>query len=277
MSGAFTWGGVMSIDMAAPPRPQLRPPRKSRNAEYEWDEFDPVDYVNRNYAELREPDRRILNEVRKYFTAVAAQDQPLPGSRGIDVGSGANLYPALSMLPFCGEITLTDHSESNVEWLDKEVLWYSTSWDPFWRELALSRPYAAISNPRAQLWYKAKVQKGDLFKLPRARWDIGTMFFVAESISAERYEFQRATHRFVRALKPGKPFAAAFMAGSRGYEVGGHAFPAVAVDEADVRECLSDVAHEVDIHVWPVDPNKHEPLREGYSGMILALGKAGKQ
>lgn len=266
----------MSVDMAAPPCPEVLPPRKSCNAHYEWDEFDPVDYVKRNYAVLREPDRRIINEVRKYFTAVA-DPYGAPGTRGIDVGSGPNLYPALAMLPFCGEVTLSDHAESNVEWLAQEVWSYSSIWDPFWNELTESRPYAAIRDPRAQLWYKATVQKGDLFKLPRARWDIGTMFFVAESISAERYEFQRATHRFVRALKPGKPFAAAFMAGSKGYEVGGHAFPAVEVDEADVRECLTDVAHEVDIHVWPVDPNKHVPLREGYSGMILALGRAGRQ
>jgi hypothetical protein len=264
----------MSLDMVAPTSPEVLPPRKSRNDQYEWDEFDPVDYVKRNYAVLSEADRRILHVVRDYFTAVADQYRT-PGTRGIDVGSGANLYPALSMLPFVGEVTLSDHAESNVAWLEQEVWSYSAIWDPFWREFVERKPYAAVRDPRAQLWYKAKVTKGDLFKLPRARWDIGTMFFVAESISGERFEFQRATHRFVRALKPGKPFAAAFMAGSKGYEVGGNPYPAVEIDETDVRECLNDVAHEVDIHVWHVDANKHEPLREGYSGMILALGKAG--
>jgi NNMT/PNMT/TEMT family len=263
----------MSVDMVAPPCPEVLPPGKSRNADYEWDEFDPVDYLKRNYAVLREPDRRIIGEVRKHFSAVA--DHPPSGTRGIDVGCGSNLYPALTMLPFCGEITLADHSESNVEWLASEVESYSTIWDPFWNELAGSGPYTRIRDPRYEVYYKAKVQKGDLFELPRAYWDIGTMFFVAESISADREEFRRGTQRFVRALKPGRPFAAAFMAGSKGYEVGGHSFPAVEVDEGDVRDCLNDVAYEVDIRVWPVDPNKHEPLREGYSGMILALGKAG--
>jgi hypothetical protein len=265
----------MSVDMAAPPCTEVLPPRKSRNADYEWDEFDPVDYLKRNYAVLRDPDRRIINEVRRYFSTVA--DYRPPGTRGIDVGCGSNLYPALTMLPFVGEVTLSDHAESNVDWLTQEVWSYSAIWDPFWNELTSSGPYARIRDPRAELYYKAKVQKADLFELPRARWDIGTMFFVAESISADRQEFQRATRRFVEALKPGKPFAAAFMAGSKGYEVGGHPFPAVEVDEADVRDCLNDVAHEVDIHGWPVDPNKHEPLREGYSGMILALGKAGRR
>jgi NNMT/PNMT/TEMT family len=266
----------MSVDMAAPTCPEILPPRKGRNEQYEWDEFDPVDYVKRNYAVLREPDRRIIREVRNYFSAVA-DPYSAPGTRGIDVGSGPNLYPAMCMLPFVGEVTLSDHAESNVRWLEQEVWSYSAIWDPFWHELAESRPYAAIRDARAQLWYKAKVAKGDLFKLPRARWDIGTMFFVAESISGERFEFIRATHRFVRALKPGRPFAAAFMAGSKGYEVGGNPYPAVEVQEADVRECLKDVAHEVDIHAWPVDSGNHEPLREGYSGMILALGKAGAQ
>jgi hypothetical protein len=260
--------------MAAPPCPEVLPPRKRRNADYEWDEFDPVDYVKRNYAVLREPDRRIINEVRRYFTAVAGRRSPQ--THGIDVGSGANLYPALAMLPFCNEVILSDRSESNVEWLTEEVGWYSAIWDPFWAELTESRPYARIGDPRTELFSRAKVCKADLFELPEDAWDIGTMFFVAESISADRREFRRATQRFVRALKPDRPFAAAFMAGSKGYEVGGHPFPAVEVDEADVRDCLNDVAHEVDIRVWPVDPIKHEPLREGYSGMILALGKAGR-
>ena len=61
----------MSVDMAAAPCPEVLPPRKRRNADYEWDEFDPVDYLKRNYAVLREPDRRIITEVRRYFTAVA--------------------------------------------------------------------------------------------------------------------------------------------------------------------------------------------------------------
>ncbi|MBX6355188.1 MAG: methyltransferase [Micromonosporaceae bacterium] len=259
--------------MAAAPCPEVLPPRKRRNADYEWDEFDPVDYLKRNYAVLREPDRRIITEVRRYFTAVAGH--PSPPTRGIDVGSGSNLYPALAMLPFCTEITLSDRSESNVEWLVDELRWYSGVWDPFWTELTESPPYARIGNPRTQLYSKAKVCKIDLFELPAATWDIGTMFFVAESISADRQEFHDATRRFVQALKPDRPFAAAFMAGSKGYEVGGHPFPAVEVDEADIRDCLADIAHEVDIRVWPVDPKKHEPLREGYSGMILALGKAG--
>ncbi len=275
MTGTSSWAGGMPAD-AAPRDTAVPRQRGGRNAQYEWDEFDPVDYVKRNYAVLWETDRRILCEVRDYFTAVAGV-QWRPGSRGIDAGSGPNLYPALAMLPFCGEITLSDHSQSNVEWLEQEVWSYSSIWDPFWNELIESRPYAAISDPRAQLWYKAKVQRGDLFELPRAGWDIGTMFFVAESISAEWPEFERATHRFVRALKQGSPFAAAFMAGSEGYEVGGHPFPAVQIDEADVRRCLDEVAYELDIHVWPVDASKHEPLREGYSGMILALGKAGQR
>ena len=54
------------------------------------------------------------------------------------------------------------------------------------------------------------------------------MFFVAESITEDPAEFHAALARFVGALKPGAPFAAAFMAGSDGYPVAGTRFPGAA-------------------------------------------------
>ena len=74
------------------------------NADYPWDEFDPEDYFAHNYASLRDDDREILEIVRSYF-ADQLGDLPMHSLRGIDVGTGANLYPALAMLPFCEEIT----------------------------------------------------------------------------------------------------------------------------------------------------------------------------
>jgi hypothetical protein len=70
------------------------------------------------------------------------------------------------------------------------------------------------------------------------------------------------------------PFAAAFMKDSRGYQVGSYRFPAVAVDDNDVLECLRSVAHDVEVHVVSDGVN---PLRDGYDGMILATGFAGKK
>lgn len=242
------------------------------NSDFPWDDFDTKDYVEHNYSRLRDDDQEILVRVRDFF----AHAQIPEGAQGIDIGTGPNLYPALAMLPFCKKISLRERAASNVRWLKNEIRDYSTWWDQFWQVLAEIPPYSSISNPRELIRERVRVKRTDIFRTgmfrPRPlRWDLGTMFFVAESISPEWHEFQVATHRFVRLLKPGAPFAAAFMEGSLGYEVGDRRFPAVSIGEGDVRKCLADVAHDVDIQ--PIASNK--PLRQGYHGMLLALGRAG--
>jgi len=239
------------------------------NADCLWDEFDPNWYVDHNYRQLRDDDRRILQQVRNFFATEASR----PVGRGIDVGAGPNLYPSLAMLPFCREITLLERSRANFRWLNREVAGYSHSWDAFWNVLAGRRPYAELDDPRKRLWQAASVQRGDLFELkPRKPWDLGTMFFVAESITAKRGEFQRALERFIRALRPGAPFAAAFMQNSHGYTVGSHRFPAVMVSLNDVEQCLDRLG--CDSRVEPI--RSATPLRDGYDGMILATGWAGR-
>lgn len=251
------------------------PPQGTRaNTDFDWDNFDPDHYVELNYRDVHDTDLLILDKMRDFFGAAGAA-HGTSWMRGIDVGSGPNLYPALTMLPFCGEITLSDLAKSNIDWLQREVPSYSDTWDPFWERLAKAEPYASIKDPRGALRRRVQLKTGDLFDLPRGRWHMGTMFFVAESISEQWFEFYRGTHRFVRALQPGAPFAAAFMESSVGYWVGGRPFPAVDIGQSDVETCLDSIAHDVRVHRWPVDPE--DRLRVGYSGMILALGRAGRR
>jgi hypothetical protein len=176
------------------------------------------------------------------------------------------------MLPFCAELTLWEFSARNIEWLRREIQGYAASWNPFWARLALSPAYQSTADPRAALADRARVHQGSVFDLPTAAWDMGTMFFVAESLTSSPAEFAAATHRFVDALRPGAPFAAAFMENSTGYDVGDRRFPAVAVTQEAVRHCLEEVSQSLDVQ--HVDSGSN-PLRDGYSGMILVLGTAG--
>jgi len=243
--------------------------QQSGNADYPWDDFDPQWYVEHNYRELRGDDRRIVQLVRDFFTSVAGPGEPF--ERGIDVGSGANLYPALAMLPFCRHLTLWERGASNVRWLGTEVRGFSSMWDAYWEVLAnrAAGPYGELDKPRETLAARATVRPGNLFELRKARWDLGTMFFVAESISNQRREFKLATEKFIGSLRPGAPFAAAFMRHSPGYYVGPIRFPAVAVNQADVEHCLAPLVEELTI--TPVTAKQY--LKEGYDGMILALGR----
>lgn len=237
------------------------------NEAFDWDRFDSGAYFDHNYRALRDDDREIIQVVRDFFAGAGIG----PHAYGVDVGSGTNLYPALAMLPFCDRIDLREFSASNVEWLRREVAGFSTNWDEFWQVCAESPRYAEVTDPRAELARRATVEQANVFLLPAARWDIGTMFFVACSLSTDPAEFRRALHRFVAALKPGAPFALGFMAKSEGYFVGSDWFPAVAIDAATVRDCLASVAYDVRVH--PIDIG--DPLRDGYGGMLVATGRVG--
>lgn len=250
------------------------PPGQVLNDDAPWDSFDTHTYVDANYRLLTGEDARIVEIVRDYFSA-HFEGGGHPPLRGIDVGTGGNLYPALSLLPWCHEITLCDRSAPNVEWLKRQD-WAVLAdgepwlWDQFWDILALRTPYRAITQPRSRLGSAARVEHGNLYDLPSAAWGIGTMFFVAESMSTSRTQFEQAVCCFLRSLRPGAPFAAAFVEGSAGYQVGPEAFPACHVKEVDIQECLAPYADRLQTTL--VDPS-NPPLRHGYTGMIVACGR----
>lgn len=236
------------------------------NAGYDWDLFDSQDYVARNYGVLSPSDRRILETARDFFGRVEFP----AGARGVDVGAGSNLYPALSMLPFCDEVSLLEHSASNVAWLRDQTAAYSPLWDPYWEVLREHDAYRGIADPRAALAGRARVARVDLLAdIDGGPWDVGTMFFVAESFSTSMDEFRGALRRFHQLLCPHAPFVIAFMENSQGYEVGGRQFPAVAVESADVQRELAELATEFTVERIGVEG---APLRRGYTGMLVAHG-----
>jgi hypothetical protein len=205
--------------------------------------------------------------------------------RGVDVGSGANLYPALSMLPLCDEIMLWEYGAENCKWLTAEVKHYSPQWDKYWQTLRVHPEYACLGtrDVRDRLAQTATVHKGSLFDLPANTFDVGTMFFVAESMSSEPKDCPNAIKSFIDSLKSDAPFAAAFMRNSSGYIVNDHQFPAFRIDENDIRDYLDGAV--TDLELLTVDTKGQladaaeqtgaasaRRLRPGYEGMILALG-----
>lgn len=236
------------------------------NDQFDWDQFDSEAYFSHNYLDVRDDDRQIMMLVRDFFASAGVA----PGARAVDVGAGANLYPSLAMLPFCAHLDLWEYSAANVAWLRGQVARFSDNWLRFWEVYRAQPAYAAVVDPRADLAGKAEVHQASIFDLPRQSWDLGTMFFVACSLSTDVAEFRRAVHGFVGALRPQAPFATAFMAKSQGYHVGDRWFPAVAIDADEVRTTLAPVADEVTVTRIDIG----EPLREGYGGMIVATGRA---
>ena len=237
-----------------------------RNGDVDWAKFASGDYHAHNYATMRADDARIIQLVRDWFAMAVPAGARL---EGVDVGSGSNLYPAFALLPHCDQITLYEYAESNVAWLDGQLGDLSESWAPF----ALAAAGLEWRQARIGLPKVARVQQGSVFGLPKRRWGIGTMFFCADSLTEDLDEFETALARFVGSLKPGSPFAAGFMENSQGYDVAGTWFPAVPI----VVDHLLDVfdrlgAEDVVVHRVDIDP---VPIRAGYSGYLVATGRAG--
>lgn len=252
------------------------------NRDYPWDEFNPVEYFKFNYVDLRDDDREIVEIVRDFLTRKLAAS-PLPrNARGIDVGTGANLYPALTMLPFCEEVTLYEHSEANVQWLLDQtkngVPSWDEAWSQFWHLLAERKPYGELTEANAAELLadpkRVRVVKGDvLAREALGQFDVATMFFVAESITSERDEFLEAMDHFFAMLKPDALFAMAFMEHSQGYQVGAQKFPATDIGEQEVWNCLRAHASDFSLHRLSAED---KPLREHYTGMIVAHGQRKK-
>jgi len=254
--------------------PGVVPPRaQRRNEDYPWDQFDTQAYLAHNYKHVRHDDRRILRIVSRFFERACQGKRDL---RGIDVGTGANLYPALAMLPFCQEITLLEFAQSNVDWLrsERENMWPSWlgSWGGFWQILRRMPSYRAFTEPERWLAKRAEVVHRSLFELPRDNsYDIGTMFFVAESITRQRAEFSAAMDHFLDSLGRDAPFAIALMEHSRGYQVGDSYFPATDISTRDVEQFLRGRVRRVEVK--RIGPGA-DPVRDGYTGMIVAYGRA---
>ncbi|MEV6600884.1 SCO2525 family SAM-dependent methyltransferase [Actinoplanes sp. NPDC051346] len=238
------------------------------NGDVDWDQFDSRAYFDHNYGTLRDDDAQVIDIVANFFQDAA----PAWAERAIDVGTGANLYPALTMLPFAAEVVLYERAFSNRQWLTDELRDPHRSWWRFWDHIAGGSrghgAYAALREPFDLLSRRAEVVKGNVFSLPPGQFDLGTMFFVAESITTRDDEFERATQSFVNSLKARAPFAAVFIRNSSGYEVSGRSFPACSVDERHVRRALAPVAQGTRIR--PVTSADH---RDGYHAMIVATGR----
>jgi hypothetical protein len=252
-----------------------------RNADAPWNMFSSHDYWRRNYRELQAEDREIIRRVSHFFVSALGGCPPV--QRAIDVGAGTNLYPALLMLPWTKQILLADFSKSNVSWLHDQLADQVSPWPwrRFWREMRKAKGYSDVNRPREQLRESCVSDPGyggveqlSVFDLPKARWNLGTMFFVAESITEDPVEFHSAVAAFVGALTPGAPFAAAFMAGSDGYPVDGTRFPALPIKPDDVRRHLTGFGvREPSVDLL----DTRYRVRDGYAGMIVATGFASDQ
>ncbi|MFC9679495.1 SCO2525 family SAM-dependent methyltransferase [Streptomyces sp. NPDC056948] len=237
-----------------------------------WESFEPHDYLTSNYLVMNPNDASIIAKVRDHFSDHFQGRRGRQRCEGIDIGSGPNLYPALVMLPWCDHVSLFDVSPANVHYLTEQLPSYDALWDQFWDLLSSHQAYQPEAGPRSSFRAAVTVDAASIFDLRSCsgRWSMGTMFFLAESITMTPEGFRDAVACFMNALQPGAPFAAAFMEHSSGFRIGADHFPAHDVDEGQVRDALVDHAEDLSIHRWE---RADGLIHSGHTGMLLACGR----
>ncbi|HTU72712.1 MAG TPA: SCO2525 family SAM-dependent methyltransferase [Trebonia sp.] len=241
-----------------------------RNEAVQWSGFDADEYWKANYASVLPEDAEIIQTASKFL--IEACGEPARVRQAVDVGAGTNLYPALLMLPWAERVVFTEHASSNVDWLSGNLAespgeW---RWQPFWDLVAGLPCYRAISDPRRVLAAGHEVRTLSIFDLPRRTWDLGSMFFVADGMTADEGEFEDAVRAFLDALLPGSPFLMAFMEGSTGYDVRDQRFPSVRVTPRSLDALLARLP-VTGTSVLRTD-NSIQRLRAGYDAMLLVTG-----
>ena len=241
-----------------------------RNDAVAWSDFDADEYWKLNFATVLPEDTEIIKYATKFL--VTACETPGRFETAMDVGAGPNLYPGLLMLPWAKRLVFAEYAEPNIDWLKKHLVEASgtLAWQPFWDLIADQPGYQDVEDPRHSLAEAHQVLPITIFNLPRRTWDLGSMFFVADSITEDHAEFEAAVRAFLDSLKPGSPFLMAFMEGSTGYDVHGVRFPSVRVTKDSLEALLARLPVTVE-RLLRTD-NGVRPLRPGYDAMLLVTG-----
>ena len=236
-----------------------------RNREVAWHAFDTAGYVADNYRWMHDFDRRILRALSPYYAALP------PGSlaSSLDVGTGPNLYPLMLVSAASRRLEVLEHSAANVAYLERARREGAPAeWAAFWRlcrelDPALPRDFDAVLRG-------VRLHQGDAFDLQPASHELVSMFFMAESVTGDRAEFEELCTRFATAATPGGHLVAAFMAGMPCYRMGTEVLPSFPLDQPTLEAVMRPLTRDLRVEQLPPDP----ALPYQHDGVLLLTARA---
>jgi hypothetical protein len=234
------------------------------NGDVAWNDFDTEGYVTDNYATLHDFDRHIITALSPYYRSLA----PRSLACSLDVGTGPNLYPLMLVAAASRRQEVLERGARNVAYLRRACReGADPAWAPFWRLCRQLNP--ALPTELDDVLRGLAVHQGDAFHLPSGRYGLVSMFFMAESVTADRDEFKQLCHRFALAAAPGGHLVAAFMAGMPEYELGGQTLPSFALDRHTLEAVMRPVTRQLRVRQLPADPTL--PYR--HDGVLLLTAR----
>ncbi len=233
-----------------------------RNRDADWDAWPVADYLAENYRRLHRADEAVID----HHSAVYARIPPDSLDRTLECGAGPNLYPLALAAAASRLVHAVEPSAASVAYLRRQLRdGPDPSWEPFYARCRLRNP--ALPPSLAQALSRVRVTRADAFALPEGRYALGSMNFVAESVTEDREEFAAFCRAFARAVRPGGHLVASFMENMGRYSIaGGRDWPGVPVDAERVAEVFA--RHTTDLEVRRIDADPDLP-DWGYTGMVL--------
>lgn len=220
-----------------------------RNADADWDAWPVEQYLTENYRTLHPSDAAVIAAHSRLYRRIE------PGSlrTTVEFGAGPNLYPLLLAAAASRHIDAVEPGTAGVAYLRAALDdGPEPSWQPFYAECRRHNP--ALPATMREALSRVQVHRAPLTAPPAAPYDLASMHFVAESVTAEPAEFRSLCAGFVAAVRPGGYLVAAFMAGMPTYRLGdGSVWPGLPVTAGILREVFEPLVDDLEIAVIPRD------------------------
>jgi hypothetical protein len=235
-------------------------------------------YIEKYYADVGPENAAMLAAL----TSFARDLRPCLGQVA-EVGGGPMVLPILALSAACGRrpdrVVFGDIAPANLaevrRWLtaDPEAFAYSAVLE-WLRKTAGVEPEALVDSVRSAHWDLRRIDWRD--PLPselEGRFDTISSHYFAESATNDPVDFERLLTRVGQLAAPGAALFLSFIAGSNGYAVGDHDYPAVPLDPEGVLKHLAGAGVSLDhvrLHGAPTDV---DPVESGYEGLIFLAGR----
>lgn len=250
----------------------------STNTQYDWDEFDVGAYYNQYKKDSVIWEDRCLGRATIHsLLELGVQLKSL--KNGIDVCNGGVLRGPSIIAPFIrddGVVYWSDYGEPQIQHA-KEIIGKGLQGNlEAWliHQVHFGECYNAWSGASLRACQLGRVIKQSIFDLPQDTYDIGITCFGPESLTQDRVEWGRASLSFFNSVKHGQPVVMQYMVNSNGYDSAGGDYPAVPIDEHDVRKLASQEL--TDLQLFFVEASheaRPEDSKYNYEGMGVVIGR----
>jgi hypothetical protein len=214
-----------------------------RNADADWDAWPVEQYLAENYRTLHPSDAAVIGAHSRLYQRIE------PGSlhRTVEFGAGPNLYPLLLAAAASRHIDAVEPGAAGVAYLRRALAdGPEPSWQPFYAECRRLDP--ALPATMREALSVVHVHRAPLTAPPAPPYDLASMHFVAESVTAEPAEFRSLCDSYVAAVRPGGYLVAAFMAGMPTYRLGdGSVWPGLPVTAETLHEVFEPLVDDLQI------------------------------